>query len=70
MARRGLPPIIMSIAMTIIWFFVAVTSWPFAAVASVVLTVAWFFVKNGTLLGIAATAVIGSLGAYLIYYAG
>ena len=70
MARRGLPPIMMSISMTLIWYGVAVTFWPFTAVASVVLTVAWFFVKNGTLLAIAATAIIGSLGAYLIHYAG
>jgi hypothetical protein len=70
MASRGLPPIIMKIAMTIVWFVVAITSLPFAAVASVVLMVAWFVVKNGALLGVAATAAVGTLGAYFIYYAG
>lgn len=70
MASRGLSPLLMSIAMTIVWFIVAITSLQFAAVASVVLTFAWFIQKNGVWLGVAATAVIGTMGAYFFYYAG
>lgn len=69
MARKGLSPILMSIAMSIVWFIVAITSLQFAAVASVVLTIAWFVQKNGFLLGVAAAAVIGTLCAYLLSYA-
>lgn len=43
---RGLPSLVMSIAMTIVWFVVLNLGLPFAAVASVVLIVTWFLVKN------------------------
>ena len=42
----GLPSLVMSIAMTFIWFIVLNFGLPFAAVASVGLVVTWFLVKN------------------------
>lgn len=43
---QGLPSLVMSIAMTVIWFIVLNLGLPFAAVASVGLIVTWFLVKN------------------------
>ena len=47
---RGLPPLAMSIAMTIVWALVLGFGLPFAAVASVILTVTWFIVRRWILL--------------------
>jgi hypothetical protein len=45
-----LPSLLMSIAMTLAWFFVGAFGLPFAVAASFWLTISWFIFKNRVLI--------------------
>ena len=63
---RGLPPIVMSIAMTITWWLVGTFGFQFASVASVVLSLAWLFVSYSYFFNV-LISVLGALAIYSVW---
>lgn len=66
MSSSGLPPAIMSFAMTVVWTIVAITNLPFAVVASFVLGLAWKISKVSMLSYVFGAAVIGLIAGFTI----